>query len=102
MSLLVKFQADFAGWPMTQQHWDKTKFSWLKLTADSMRRLSVASLMYISVGLDRLDSNRSVILVSNPRTGSKKREKTASDYYRELRNYSAIGIGTYIILMCIL
>lgn len=65
MSQLVKFLAEYNGWPITQQNWDKNKFSWLKLTTDSMRKLSLPSLMYISVGLDRLDSNRSVILVSH-------------------------------------
>ena len=63
MNQLVKFLSEYGGWPITLQNWDKSKFNWMKLSTDSAKRLMISALMDISVGLDRRDSNRSVIIV---------------------------------------
>lgn len=64
LNRLVTFLAEYGNWPITMEKWSQNNFDWQTLSTDSIRRLSVLSLMDVYVGLDRLNSSQSVILVS--------------------------------------
>lgn len=62
---LTQYLAQYGNWPVAVEKWSQDTFDWQTMSTDSIRRLSVLSLMDVYVGLDRLNSNQSVILVRN-------------------------------------
>lgn len=65
MPRLLKLLLDQGGgWPMAMEDWNERNFDWLQMAWNLARRWFVMPLVYVYVGLDRLDSNHSIITVT--------------------------------------
>ncbi|KAK7601863.1 hypothetical protein V9T40_009304 [Parthenolecanium corni] len=99
LNRLVTFLAEYGNWPITMEKWSQNNFDWQTLSTDSIRRLSVLSLMDVYVGLDRLNSSQSVILIDQPNTVLSRSILTDANNYKNILEAYRSWIGASAMLI---